>query len=156
MSRLAAIPELQVIRVPTLFAPPLATRRKGQGPKAKPADKIQEYGPHLQRRRRDGALVDFQDGTRVDLQDETLVDFQIGISRISRWNRSRRTTERHVDRELYVTGFAYIIDRGYDGTGIGFIFDSGFIDELGEAEVRHHERREEHSPGAAWRLWSRG
>jgi hypothetical protein len=53
---------------------------------------------------------------------------------------------------LYVTEIAYIIDRGYYGTGIEFIFDSGFIDEFGEAGVRHHERREEHSPVAAWRL----
>ena len=60
--------------------------------------------------------------------------------------------DRHVDWELYVTRFAYIFDQGYIGTRIGFILDSGFIDEIGEAGMRHHERREEHSPGAAQRL----
>ena len=75
---------LQTIR-PTLFALPLTTRRKGQGPKAKPADKIQEYGTHPHRRRRDGALVDFQDGTLVNLQWQT--------SQIFQWIRSRWTTK---------------------------------------------------------------
>ena len=63
--------------------------------------------------------------------------------------------DHDVDWELYVTGFAYIVARGYDVTGNGFIFDYGFIDEFDEAGVRHHERREDHSSDAALRLQSR-
>ena len=51
---------LQTIR-PTLFALPLTTRRKGQGPKAKPADKIQDHGS-FQPSLRDETLADFLNG----------------------------------------------------------------------------------------------
>jgi len=48
---------------------------------------------------------------------------------------------------LYVTGFVYISDRGHIGTGIGFIFDYGFIGEFIDYGF---------TSGAALRLQSRG
>ena len=79
---------LQTIR-PTLFAPPLTTRRKGQGPKAKPA--ATEPGLRLsvapsRRRRRDGTLAVLENGMPPVFQVRTL--------RIFQWTRSRWMTRR--------------------------------------------------------------
>jgi hypothetical protein len=55
------MPELQTSRSPTLLTLPLSIRRKGQGPKAKPADEIQEFGYRLCARK--GVLPVLETGT---------------------------------------------------------------------------------------------
>ena len=75
---------LQTIR-PTLFALPLTTRRKGQGPKAKPADKIQDFGHSIHATCKDRALAVLQNGMPPV--------FHIGVLQIFQRSRSRGTTK---------------------------------------------------------------
>ena len=62
----------------TLRVLPLSARRKGQGPKATPADKIQEIGLHFHVKRRDETLVDFH----VNVRDGRPAEFQIAVVEI--------------------------------------------------------------------------
>ena len=98
-SRLAAIPELQTLRILPLYHSITRIqgdrRQKGQGPKLKPADKIQDMistraesctgPPNVHTKVTDGMLPVF----RPKVRDGTLADFQLEILRLLRWIRSR-------------------------------------------------------------------
>ena len=70
--------KLQTLRSPTLLILLLHTRRKGQGPKAKPADKIQESSSHHRVRKSMLSVLD----SRLYVRKSMLSVLENGISRI--------------------------------------------------------------------------
>ena len=67
----------------TLRLPPLTTRRKGQGPKAKPAGETQDFGHSLHATRKDRALSVLESGIyRLHVGDGMPANFQIRILKI--------------------------------------------------------------------------